>query len=447
MANELGYSFYSKHRDALMKRLPDGLIFMRADGETIRNNDVSYLFRQSSDFLYLTGIEDPDFALLLDPKRGETTLFVPDVDEKQLVWRGYIPPPAEAARHYGIRRAYRISELSRVFPSLKRGYQRLYGNRRGIELLGRKLKQGLQAKPEPLREALEELRAVKTPGEIQTLQHANDCSAVGHIAAMKCTRPGMFEYQVQAELEREFRKAGLRHEGYPSIVASGRNSAVLHYQSNRRQMKAGDLLLIDAGGEYRGYTADITRTFPVSRKFTSRQKDVYSIVLAAQKECIGRTRAGVTSAELHLHSLRVLGDGLKFLGLLKGNLDLLVESGAVATFYPHGLSHMLGLDVHDVSGGRRRKLRHMGKPMLRFNARLEPGFVVTMEPGLYFIEALIRSPERRRKYRGMVNFSLAEKYLDFGGIRIEDDVVVRPSGAPLDLTKVPKEVSDIEALR
>ncbi len=430
-----------------MDRLPDGLIVLKADSETIRNNDVAYLFRQSSDFLYLTGIEEPDFAILLDPRRRETTLFVPDVDEKQLVWRGYIPPPRDAARHFGIKRAALLSELPEAVRKSRRGYRRIYGNVTALRMLDRKSRTGLEARPGPLREALDELRAVKTAGEIRLLRFANDMSARGHVAAMKAARPGMHEFEVQAVLEKEFRSSGLRHEGYPSIVASGINSGVLHYQTNNRLMKDGDLLLIDAGGEYRGYTADITRTFPVGKKFTRKQRDIYEIVLAAQKQCISKAVAGLASAELHLHSLHVLGSGLKDLGLLKGDLDGLVESGAVGVFYPHGLSHMLGLDVHDVSGGEKRKLKWKGRPLLRFNARLEPGFVITVEPGLYFIEALIRSPERRRKYKGSVNFALAEKYIGFGGIRIEDDVVVRPSGPPLDLTTVPKEVSDIEELR
>lgn len=428
-----------------MEKLPDGLILVRADSETVRNHDVAYLFRQSSDFLYLTGIEEPDFVLLLDPHRRESVLFVPPVDEKQIVWRGHIPSPSEAARFYGIRRAHYLGELPREITRRRRGYRQVYGNAAGLSLVKPPASRGLAKKTGPFREALQELRAVKTPGEIGLLRYANEQSARGHLAAMRAARPGRYEFEVQADLEREFRASGMRHEGYPSIVASGPNSAVLHYQSNNRRMQAGELLLVDAGGEYRGYTADITRTFPVSGKFTRRQRDLYEVVLAAQVECIGRARAGITSAELHIHSLRVLGEGLKDLGFLKGGISELVEAGAVALFYPHGLSHMLGLDVHDVTGGRRRKLRTRGRPVLRFNAKLEPGFVVTVEPGLYFIEALIRSPVRRKKLRGMVNFALAEKYLDFGGIRIEDDVVIRPSGPPLDLTVVPKAPADVEA--
>jgi Xaa-Pro aminopeptidase len=254
----------------------------------------------------------------------------------------------------------------------------------------------------------------------------------------------MREYEVQSIFEAECLRSGLRHLGYPSIVAAGRNGAVLHYHHNNDVLRAGDLLLIDAGGEYRGYGADITRTFPISGKFTARQKDVYSIVLEAQKRCIEAAKPGVNSADLHLLSMRVLAEGLTSLRILKGDPDDLVLSGAVRLFYPHGIGHMLGLDVHDCTGGKKRVLPNPTKVPVRFIARLEPGFVITVEPGLYFIEALLRDPRLRRKHKGQVDFSRAESFLDFGGVRIEDDIVVRESGPALNLTTVPKEIAAVE---
>ena len=180
-------------------------------------------------------------------------------------------------------------------------------------------------------------------------------------------------------------------------------------------------------------------------RFTRRQRDVYQVVLETQKECIRRSRAGVNSADLHVGSMRLIAEGLKSLGLLKGSVDGLVETGAVRLFYPHGLTHMLGLDVHDVTGGKRRVLPNPTKVPVRFVAKLEPGFVITMEPGVYFIDALINDPVLRRKHRGSVDFKKAESFLDFGGVRIEDDVVIRAEGAPLNLTSVPKEIADVEA--
>lgn len=298
--------------------------------------------------------------------------------------------------------------------------------------------------PAALRDALDEMRAVKTEGELGLMRRANAVSAAAHAEAMRAAKPGMREYELQAVFDAACLKAGLKHLAYPSIVAAGANGAVLHYRKNDALLKSGDLLLIDAGAELGGYAADITRTFPIDGKFTRRQRDVYAVVLAAQKECIARARPGLISADLHVHSMRVIAEGLKSLGLLRGSTDGLVEGGAVRLFYPHGLTHMLGLDVHDVVGGKRRVLPNPTKVPVRFVARLEPGFVVTMEPGVYFIEALLKDPVLRRKHRGSVNFAKADSFLDFGGIRIEDDIVIR-DGPAENLTRVPKEIEDVEA--
>jgi Xaa-Pro dipeptidase len=295
-----------------------------------------------------------------------------------------------------------------------------------------------------LRDALDDLRACKTLEELALMKRANDVSGSAHRAVMAAARPEMKEYHLQSVFEAECLRASLKHLAYPSIVATGANAAVLHYRHNDAVLKDGDLLLIDAGAEDKGYAADITRTFPVNGRFTSRQRDVYEIVLAAQKSCIERARAGVVSADLHVHSMRVIADGLKSLGLLKGDTDGLVEGGAVRLFYPHGLTHMLGLDVHDVTGGKRRILPNPTKVPVRFVARLEPGFVITMEPGIYFIAALLEDRDLRRKHKASVDFAKAETFLDFGGIRIEDDIVITDD-APLNLTTVPKEIADVEA--
>jgi Xaa-Pro aminopeptidase len=220
---------------------------------------------------------------------------------------------------------------------------------------------------------------------------------------------------------------------------------VLHYHANRDRLRAGDLLLIDAGAEHDGYTADVTRTFPVSGRFAPRQRDVYEVVLRAQQRCIERARAGTTSIELQLLSEVALAEGLREIGLLKGPVDELVETQAVRVFYPHGIGHSLGLDVHDAEGGKRRRLPKPRRGNLRFRARLEPGFVITVEPGVYFNPALLGDPELRRRHRGRVDFARAEALVGMGGVRIEDDVLVRPSGPPRNLTPVPKTVAEVEA--
>ncbi len=386
-----------------------------------RNFDVDYVFRQNSDFLYLTGVEEPGCHLVLEPKSGREILFVPRVDSHHRVWEGHVPSPAEAKTLFGVDRVMYADELKKVL------------GRRAVAPKAR------------LRDALDELRAIKSEGELALMRRANEVSGAAHRAVMAATRPGMREYEIQAVFEAECMKAGMRHLAYPSIVAAGVNGAVLHYRRNDAVLRAGELLLIDAGAELKGYAADITRTFPADGKFSRRQRDVYQIVLETQKDCIQAARPGVVSADLHVRSMRRIAEGLKSLGILRGETDGLVEGGAVRLFYPHGLTHMLGLDVHDTTGGKKRKMPNPTKVPVRFVAKLEPGFVITMEPGIYFIDALLRDPALRRKHKTSVDFAKVESFLDFGGVRIEDDIVIRPEGPPLNLTSVPKEIAEVEA--
>jgi len=424
-----------------MERLPDGPILLAGGTPIARNHDVEYPFRQKSDFLYLTGAEEAGCYLLLEPRRRKSTLFIPEIDNHHRVWLGHVPDPAEARRLFGVANVAYASELGPVLKRARGGARRCYADPESWRRFKGELR--LPNAAAVLRDALDELRAVKTAAEIDLMRAANEVSGKAHRAVMAAARPGLYEYEIQAVFEAECLKAGLSHLAYPSIVAAGANAAVLHYSRNNAKLKAGGLLLVDAGAENKGYAADITRTCPVGGRFTSRQKDVYSIVLETQKDCIAMTRAGETSADLHVKSMALIAEGLKSLGLLKGETSGLVENGAVRIFYPHGLTHMLGLDVHDVTGGRKRRMKNPTKVPVRFVARLEPGFVVTMEPGVYFIAALLRDPRMRRKYRGSVNFTKAETYLDFGGVRIEDDILVT-RGASINLTHVPKEIKDVE---
>lgn len=415
----MAINHYRALRRRLARRLSgQGLIHLQGGKPVPRNFDVEYAFRQNSDFLYVTGVEEPGCHLVLDGARE--TLLVPRVDAHHRVWEGHVPGPAEARKLFGVDKVMYADELKKV-------------------LKGRR-----PVAPAKLRDALDELRAVKTQGELALMRRANDVSGKAHLAVMKATKPGLREYELQAVFDAACLKAGLKHLAYPSIVAAGVNGAVLHYRKNNAVLKSGDLLLIDAGAELGGYAADITRTYPVNGRFTRRQRDVYSVVLEAQKSCIAKARPGVNSADLHVYSMRVIAEGLRSLGLLKGSTDSLVDGGAVRLFYPHGLTHMLGLDVHDVTGGKKRVLPNPTKVPVRFVAKLEPGFVITMEPGVYFIEALLKDPVLRAKHKGSVDFAKADSFLDFGGIRIEDDIVIREGGAE-NLTRVPKELAAVEA--
>jgi Xaa-Pro dipeptidase len=412
-------SHYRALRRILAKRLAgQGIVHLQGGKPVTRNFDVDYAFRQSSDFLYVTGVEEPGCHLLLDGSRE--ILLVPRVDAHHRVWEGHVPGPAEAKRLFGVDRVMYVDELKKV-------------------LRGRR-----PVAAAKLREALDELRAVKTEGELDLMRRANAVSGEAHLTVMKAAKPGLREYEIQAIFDAACLKAGLKHLAYPSIVAAGINAAVLHYRKNDALLRSGDLLLIDAGAENRGYASDITRAFPINGRFTRRQRDIYEIVLEAQKSCIERARPGVISADLHVHSMRVIAEGLRSIGLLRGATDGLVESGAVRLFYPHGLTHMLGLDVHDVTGGKKRVMPNPTNVPVRFVAKLEPGFVITMEPGIYFIDALLNDPALRRKHKGAVDFAKAETFLDFGGVRIEDDIVIR-RGPAENLTHVPKEIAAVEA--
>lgn len=415
---------YRNIRSELARRLRGrGIIHVEGGKPVPRNFDVEYAFRQKSDFLYLTGVEEPGYELLIDPERKKEILFVPRVDSLHRVWEGQVPSPAEAKKIFGVERVMYADEFKKTLGKRKKVAANL------------------------LRDVLDDMRAVKTDGEVQLMKRASAISGSAHRQVMTTARAGMHEYEVQSIFDAACLKTGLKHLAYPSIVAAGVNGAVLHYRHNNAVLKDGDLLLIDAGAEDKGYAADITRTFPIGAKFSQRQRDIYQIVLETQTACIDMARPGIISADLHVASMRHIAEGLKSLGLLRGETDGLVESGAVRLFYPHGLTHMLGLDVHDTMGGKRRQLPNPTKIPLRFVAKLEPGFVVTMEPGIYFIAALLTDPKLRRKHKDQVDFAKADAFLDFGGVRIEDDVVVSESGPPMNLTSVPKEIDEIENLR
>lgn len=436
---------YALHRKRLMARLSDGPIFLLGGVEVPRNSDVSYPFRQESNFLYLTGIESPGYALLLNPKRGDIHLFIPRIDAHHRVWEGQVPDLAESRRQFGIATVHHLDEAPTLLKKIWTGRSPLYTDTRGLSHLKRWRLKG-PTRTADFADALAELRATKTDGEIAMIRRANAASAKGHLAAMAAARPGLFEYEIQAILEAEFRRAGLPHNAYGSIVAAGRNSAILHYRDNRARLKNSDWLLIDAGAECCGYASDVTRTFPVNGRFSDRARAIYEIALRAQETAILAMRPGALMRDLHLASARTILDGLRELKMVKGDLDTLLETGVDRLFYPHGLSHTLGLDVHDVTGGKRRQIRLAPSTVrpLRFDRKLEAGFVVTAEPGLYFIPALLRDPQNRRRHRGRVDFDRAEKWISLGGVRIEDDIWVTPKG-PVNLTPLVKSISDIEA--
>ncbi|MBI4369268.1 MAG: aminopeptidase P family protein [Elusimicrobia bacterium] len=435
-----------QRRKQLARRLADGFILIAGSKEAIRSNDNTYPFHQLPNFFFLTGIDFAGCWLLIEPKSGAETLFIPRIDNYHRVWLGHIPGPEEIRKYQGISRVLYVDDLVAELRRVSKNYKHSFCDLDAWKT-ARPYCLGVSNDSEELEDALWELRAVKKSGELECLKIAGALSSKAHLECMKKTRPGLYEYQIQAVFDGYCLAAGLKHLGYPTIVGSGRNSAVLHYRDNSAQLKNGDLLLIDAGGEYLGYSADITRTYPINGKFSPKQRDIYEIALKAQVECINRARPGVTSADLHVHASKVIAEGLSELKILKGSIDDLVHEEAVRVFFPHGIGHLLGLDVHDGQGGKRRALPNPYKLKIRYVAKLEPGFVITVEPGIYFIEALLNDSENRERHKDRINFDRAESFLSVGGVRIEDDVVIQRQGMPLNLTNVPKSIDDVEAVR
>jgi Xaa-Pro aminopeptidase len=300
-----------------------------------------------------------------------------------------------------------------------------------------------------LSEQISESRRAKDPSEIALMHSAADASRAGHLAALRLARPGMSERQLQIELEAEFFRNGAERTAYGSIVGTGSNGAVLHFSPTSRALRDGEIVLIDAGAEVGGYASDVTRTFPVGPTFRGIQRDLYELVLEVQQAAIRDVRPGVEYKQLHLQASERIASGLVDLGILRGSPADLVERDAHALFFPHGLGHMLGLATHDAGGclkGRTPSDR-FGLKWLRADLPLQPGYVVTIEPGIYFIRALLTDPARRQHYREVVDWDRVDGLLDFGGIRIEDDVLVTATGADVLSGAIPKSIPEIEALR
>ncbi len=428
---------FAERRRQLMAALgPDAIALFPAATERLRSNDVEYRYRQDSDFYYLTGFPEPGALCVLQPghPEHEYVLFVRPRDRERETWTGRRAGLEGAVADYGAATAYPIDEADRYLPKWIAERARLFAplgvdegaTRRAMGWLEqtRSGRQRSGCGPTGVldaREAVHEMRLRKTPVEIELLRRAIAISAIGHRAAMLAARPGRWEYEVEALIEYAFRRHGAAGPAYPSIVAAGANATILHYTANDRQLTDDQLLLIDAGAEYDSYCADVTRTFPTGKCFAGRHRDIYSLVLAAQQAAIEEVRPGVPFDAPHRRAVRVLIEGLLALGVLTGSADEVEQQELYKPVYMHRTSHWLGMDVHDVG------LYKVGN-----TARvLEPGMVLTVEPGLYIADFLDHiEPE----WHGI-------------GVRIEDDVLVTTSGHEVLSAAVPKAVDEIEALR
>ena len=428
-------STYAARRQAFLKQMGDGIAIFPAAPTSIRSQDVEYRYRQNNDLYYLTGFPEPESLCLLSPNHDteQFILFVRPRDKEKETWTGKRFGVEGAQEFFGVDAAYTIDQLDEVLPEHLLAAEKIYYGLGRDERLNTKIldfvNQGRLQRPRsghgPVAiidpsDLLHEMRLFKTPQEIDLMRRAITASAAAHHAALHETRPGMHEYEIEALLEYHFRRNGAEGPAYPSIVASGANATILHYISNDQQMQDGDLLLIDAGSEYACYCSDVTRTFPVGREFSAPQRAIYSLVLSAQKHAIEMIRPGIGFDDVHQHATEILINGLRDLGLLSGSTESILEKGDYRQFYMHRTSHWLGMDVHDV-----------GKYKVGDESRtLEPGMVLTVEPGLY----IAADADVPAAYQGI-------------GVRIEDDVLVTANGHDVLTSTILKEIDDIEAAR
>ena len=426
------YQSHAERRTRLMQQMGEGIAILPTAPEVVRNADSHYPYRADSHFLYLTGFAEPEAVLVLDAGAGKSILFCREKNLEREVWEGFRYGPDGAREAFGFDEAYPLSELDIRLPDLLSGQKSLWWNvgrqpafdvrvNGWLDAVRQRYRSGEQppALYHDLLVLLDEMRMIKDAGERATLRRAGQISAQGHIQAMRATRPGMMEYQVEAEILHTFIRNGARYPSYESIVAGGANACTLHYAANNARLNDGDLLLIDAGCELNGYAGDITRTFPVNGKFSPAQRDVYEIVLAAELAGIAAVKPGAVWNEPGDAALRILVQGMLDLKLLDGSVDGVIESGAFRQFYMHGIGHMIGLDVHDV--GQRKQ----GGQWRTY----QPGMCTTIEPGLYI--------------RPAPNVPAALHNI---GIRIEDDVLVTETGHEVYTADVPKEIDAIEIL-
>lgn len=423
---------FQHRRQRLLAQLGDAIAILPTAPEVIRNADAHYPYRGDSHFLYLTGFAEPEAVLVLDGKAGKALLFCRDKNPDSEIWDGFRYGPAAAAEAFGFDEAYSISELDQRLPPLLADHAALYwavGRDKGWDAriagyLQQARQQARIGKDAPqqygdLLALIDEMRLIKDEREIAVLQQAGRISAEAHVRAMQACRPGMMEYQIEAELLHHFVRHGARQPAYESIVAGGANACTLHYAANNARLNDGDLLLIDAGCEFNGYAGDITRTFPVNGRFSGAQRDVYEVVLAAQLAAIAAVQPGARLDAPADAALRVLVQGMLDLKLLAGSVAGVIESGDYRRFYMHGIGHFIGLDVHDVGA------RRPGGQWRSFQS----GMCTTIEPGLY-----IRPDDR---------VPVAFHNI---GIRIEDNVLVTDGGHQVYTDDVPKRIDDIEAL-
>ena len=451
---------YIERRKLLKKQVGSGLLLFLGNEESAMNYPANtYHFRQDSSFLYFFGLDSPGLAAVVDIDESKAVLFGDDIGIEDIIWMGHLPKMKDRALEVGVRhtaprsafgdavrKALAAGRPVHYLPPYRADSAQALSDLLGVPVKDLKSKASLE-----LIKAVVDQRLFKSREEVREMEPALAVTREMYLAAMKLAKPGRYEREVSGAMEGIALSRGMRL-AFPPIVTINGQTLHNHYHGN--MLVKGRLLVVDTGAESAlSYACDITRTIPVGGRFNRRQKDVYEIVLAAQETAIRAMKPGVMFKDIHLATARVMASGLKDLGLLKGDVDAAVAAGAHALFFPHGLGHNMGLDVHDMEDlgennvGYDKTVERSGQfglAYLRMAKELRPGHVMTVEPGLYFIPALVEKWRKEKKFREFIAYDEVEKFLDFGGARIEDNVLITEKGHKVLGPPIPKTVADIE---
>jgi Xaa-Pro aminopeptidase len=454
---------YRKRREILANKVVEGIILCIANKVLPRNYAANSLpFRQDSTFLYYTGIDVPELIFIIDCNRGETILAGYEPTIEDAVWSGPQTSLKELAERAGITQTLSFDQLNNKIKRYRSDHCKIhylppYTAEKKIlfsELLDRPIQKVTEEVSEILIDAVIEQRSIKSVSEINEIESVlNLVTGPMHESAMKMAVEGNYEHQVVAEM---YRIAKVKNLDFAFPVICSVHGEVLHNESYINKLQNGQLLLVDSGVEsINHYASDITRTTPVGGKFTLQQREIYEIVLETQDQAIKSLKPGIRYLDIHLNAAKNIANGLKMLGLMQGDVDEAVRAGAHALFFPHGLGHMMGLDVHDMEDlGENRvgydkyttRSKQFGTAYLRLARALKHGYVLTVEPGIYFIPALIDQWQAQGKYKDFINYDTVKKYLKFGGIRIEDNIVITDSGSRILGNPIKKNPEEIEGL-
>jgi Xaa-Pro dipeptidase len=455
-------SMHAAARQRLLERLrkrgitAESVVLLQGGASRMKyDTDREFLFEQESFFQYLFGVKEPGFFGAIQVGTGRSFLFMPRLPEEYAVWMGRIHPPEHFGSNYEVDEVRYVDELPAVLNAMNPDVLLL--------VQGRNSDSNLKAIPAQfsgieqfktdlsiLHPEIVECRVIKSQEEIELLRWINGISSDAHVQVMRACKPGVYEYQLEAIFLREiYARGGCRFSAYTSICGCGPNSAILHYghqgAPNNRLLADGEMFLNDSGAQYHGYASDVTCSYPVNGSFTSAQREIYESVLAANRAVQLAMKPGISWPDMHRLAERVIAERLRDIGILKGSMDELLERHIPAHFMPHGLGHFMGLDVHD-PGGYPEGISRIDEPgirSLRCGRKLEAGMVITVEPGIYFIDSVLEPAVNNSAITHLFSIDMLEHFRSFGGVRIEDDVLVNPDGVE-NFTDVPRTVEEIE---